>query len=297
MRLQHRPWRFLQKLFTFPPNLNPLKLSLDNFVSVFATGDVPRYALNSLIVATTSSLLTVIASSMAGFALAKYHFLGRSFLLLLIISVLLIPLQVLMVPVFLILKTVGWINSLVGIIIPGRYHDIEVEDDVTAYLEYPDGMTAVFTASTGEAPGTNRLEVAAERGKVIIENDQFLFSRNEVPMTEFSRTDPGRFSSPPVWEIMIPIEGGHGPQHNGILANFVSAILDGTPLIAPAQEGIYSLELANAFLLSTLENRSIELPIDAKLFEEHLKKLIGSSTRKKPKIVKEVSDDMSRSFR
>src|SRR4029077_6257833 len=105
-------------LFTFPPNLDPRKLSLVNFASVFATGDVPRYAMNSVIVATTSSLLTVIASSMAGFALAKYRFLGRNFLLLLIISVLLIPLQVLMVPVFLILKTLGWINSLIGIIIP-----------------------------------------------------------------------------------------------------------------------------------------------------------------------------------
>ena len=88
----------------------------------------------------------------------------------------------------------------------GRYHDIEVEDDVTAYLEYSDGMTAVFSASTGEAPGTNRLEVAAERGKVVIENDQFLFNRNEVPMSEFSRTDPGRFSAPQTWEIRIPIE-------------------------------------------------------------------------------------------
>ncbi|MBV8213293.1 MAG: Gfo/Idh/MocA family oxidoreductase [Verrucomicrobia bacterium] len=178
----------------------------------------------------------------------------------------------------------------------GRYHDIEVEDDVTAYLEYPDGMTAVFTASTGEAPGTNRLEVAAENGKVIIENDQFLFTRNEVPTSEFSRTDPGRFSVPPVWEVKIPIDG-HGPQHNGILANFVAAILDGTPLIAPAQEGINSLELANAFLLSTLEDRTIELPIDSVLFEKHLHTLIASSTLKKPKIVKEVSDDMSKSFK
>jgi len=178
----------------------------------------------------------------------------------------------------------------------GRYHDIEVEDDVTAYLEYSDGMTAVFSASTGEAPGTNRLEVAAERGKIVIENDQFWFSRNEIPMSEFSRTDPGRFSVPPIWDIKIPLES-HGPQHNGILANFVAAILDGTPLIAPAQEGIRSLELANAFLLSTLEDRSIQLPIDALLFEKHLKGLIGSSTRKKPKVVKEVSDDMSRSFR
>lgn len=107
-----------RSLFVFPPNFNPRGFSLDNFRAVFATGDVPRYAMNSLIVATTSSLITVIASSMAGFALAKYHFLGRQLIFLVIISVLLIPLQVLMVPVFLILKTLGWINTLVGIIIP-----------------------------------------------------------------------------------------------------------------------------------------------------------------------------------
>jgi len=178
----------------------------------------------------------------------------------------------------------------------GRYHNIEVEDDVTAYLEYPDGMTAVFITSTGEAPGSNRLEVAAENGKVVIENDQFLFTRNEVPMSEFARTDPGRFSAPPIWEVRIPIEG-HGPQHNGILANFVAAILDGAPLLAPAEEGVNSVELANAFLLSTLEDRSILLPIDPTLFEKHLQKLISSSTLKKPKIAREVADDMSKSFR
>jgi predicted dehydrogenase len=178
----------------------------------------------------------------------------------------------------------------------GRYHDIEVEDDVTAYLEYSDGMTAVISTSTGEAPGSNRLEVAAERGKVVIENDQFLFTRNEVPASEFSKTDPGRFSAPATWDVRIPIEG-HGAQHNGILTNFVAAILDGAPLIAPASEGINSLELANSFLLSSLENRSVQLPIDAALFEQHLKKLIASSVRQKPKVVSEASDDMANSFR
>ena len=178
----------------------------------------------------------------------------------------------------------------------GRYHEIEVEDDVTAYLEYLDGMTAVISTSTGEAPGSNRLEVAAERGKVVIENDQFLFTRNEVPASEFSKTDPGRFSAPATWDVRIPIEG-HGAQHNGILTNFVAAILDGAPLIAPAREGINSLELANSFLLSSLENRSVQLPIDAALFEQHLKKLIASSVGQKPKVVREASDDMANSFR
>ncbi|MGA8656480.1 MAG: Gfo/Idh/MocA family oxidoreductase [Chthoniobacterales bacterium] len=178
----------------------------------------------------------------------------------------------------------------------GRYHDIEVEDDVTAYLEYADGMTAIISTSTGEAPGTNRLEVAAEKGKVVIENDEFLFTRNEVPMSEFSRTDPGRFSAPATWDIRIPIQG-HGPQHNGILANFVAAILDGAPLIAPAREGIFSLELANSFLLSSLEKRSLQLPIDGIAFEQRLKQLIASSNLKEPKVVEEATDDMANSFR
>jgi len=178
----------------------------------------------------------------------------------------------------------------------GRYHDIEVEDDVTAFLEYSDGMTGIFSTSTGEAPGTNRLEVAAERGKVVIENDQFLYTRNEVPMSEFSRTDPGRFSAPAIWDVRIPI-GSHGPQHNGILANFVAAILDSAPLIAPGEEGIRSLELANAFLLSTFEDRSVQLPVDGALFEQHLRRLIASSTREKPEVSWAISDDMANSFR
>ena len=51
----------------------------------------------------------------------------------------------------------------------GRFHDIEVEDAVTAILEYPNGVTGSFIATTGEAPGTNRLEVACDRGKLVLE--------------------------------------------------------------------------------------------------------------------------------
>jgi predicted dehydrogenase len=179
----------------------------------------------------------------------------------------------------------------------GRYHDIEVEDDVTAYFEYADGMTAIFCASTGEAPGTNRLEVVAERGKVVIENDQFLFTRNAVPMTEFARTDPRRFSLPETTEIRFQLEG-HGPQHIGILENFVSAILDGAPLIAPAPEGIHSIELADACLLSTFENRTVQLPIDGAAFERHLKdRTAASLTRPARKVTGKSVDDMAGSFR
>jgi alpha-1,4-digalacturonate transport system permease protein len=111
-------FRLSRDLFAFPPNFDLHGFTLENFQAVFASGNIPRYALNSFIVAALSSLLTVLASSMAGFALAKYRFPGRRLILFLILSILLVPLQVLMVPVFLILKTFGWINQLIGIIIP-----------------------------------------------------------------------------------------------------------------------------------------------------------------------------------
>ncbi len=179
----------------------------------------------------------------------------------------------------------------------GRYHDIEVEDDVTAYFEFPNGATGVFITSTGEAPGTNRLEIAGEHGKLVYENDEIRFTRNEVEMGEFSRKSRESFAAPGVWDVRIPA-GGHGGQHNEVLQNFADAILDGAQLIAPAREGIHSVELANAILLSSLENKTIELPLDGTAYERRLKKLIAGSThRKKTSKTEGSSSEFSKSFR
>jgi len=178
----------------------------------------------------------------------------------------------------------------------GRYHRIEVEDDVTAYLEYSNGATGIFITSTGEAPGTNRLEVAAERGKLVYENDTLTFTRNEVPTAEFSRTATGSFDSPPRFEARIPLEG-HGGQHAEILQNFVDAILDRKPLIAPAAEGIHSVELANAMLLSSLQDRTVELPMNSAEYEKVLKGLIRNSNFTKPDVRPQIAADMTKSFR
>ena len=160
----------------------------------------------------------------------------------------------------------------------GRYHDIEVEDDVTAYLEYPGGRHAVFIASTGEAPGTNRLEVAADGGRIVYENDTLQLTRNAVPAPEFSRTSREFFTGPAT-RVETIAALGHGGQHNEILANFTAAILDGAPLIAPGAEGMHSLELANAMLLSTWMDDVVELPLDAKLYARWLAKKIAASRR------------------
>lgn len=177
----------------------------------------------------------------------------------------------------------------------GRYHKIEVEDDVTAYLEYPDGTTGVFITSTGEAPGTNRLEVTGERGRVVIENDRFLFTRNEIEMSEFSRKSKASFDSPAKWDVEIPISG-HGGQHGEILQNFTDAILKGAPLIAPAEEGIHSVELANAMLLSSLAGKTIELPMNAAAYERLLKKKIAESTFKKVQKKQTTAEDFGKSL-
>ncbi len=160
----------------------------------------------------------------------------------------------------------------------GRYHDIEVEDDVTAYLEFPGGATGVFITSTGEAPGTNRLEITAENGKLVYENDRLIFTRNEQAMSEFSATSDQAFAAPAIWNVEIPVNG-HGEQHLGILRNFANAILRGETLIAPGAEGIHSVELANAILQSALEDRAIEFPIDGAAYADKLQQLAAQSQR------------------
>lgn len=177
----------------------------------------------------------------------------------------------------------------------GRYHPIEVEDDVTAYFEYPNGATGVFITSTGEAPGTNRLEVTAERGKIVYENDTLTFTRNEIPMSEFSRTSPERFAAPPCTEIKIPV-AGHGGQHPEIIQNFVDAILDGAPLLAPAADGVHSVELANAMLLSSLKGRTIELPLHAAQYARVLRGLIRGSKPPAHDNHRATSTDLTGSF-
>jgi len=178
----------------------------------------------------------------------------------------------------------------------GRYHDIEVEDDVTAYFEYADGVTASFITSTGEAPGTNRLEVTAENGRLVMENDRLIFTENETPMSEFSRTCSEPFSPPKTTEKLIPASG-HGEQHIAILRNFAEAILEGKPLIAPAAEGIHSVELANAMLLSTFEDRAVELPLDAVLYEKWLQRKIAESKAKPAMAAVPLAADFSKSFK
>src|SRR3954467_1156368 len=177
----------------------------------------------------------------------------------------------------------------------GRFHNIEVEDNITTYLEWKNQATGVFVSSTGESPGTNRFELCGTRGKIVLENNKLTFTRNEGDMIEFSRTSKSGFAKPDVWNVDIPLESANNP-HAVLMQNFVDAILDGTPLIAPGADGMGSVELANVLLYSSLINQTIEMPMDSAAWEKKLNQLIAESRHEK-KVNQTASEDFTKSFR
>ncbi|HUB27824.1 MAG TPA: Gfo/Idh/MocA family oxidoreductase [Tepidisphaeraceae bacterium] len=197
------------------------------------------------------------------------------------------------------LDTLQWICGMParvhGFCQLGRFHNIEVEDQVTAYLEWPGGATGTFIASTGEAPGTNRLEIIGSRGKLVLEDNHIAFLRNERDMLEFSKTSEQGFSKPPAHLEEIPFASADAP-HVLMTRNFVAAILDGTPLIAPGEEGIHSVELANAMAYSSFLGQTLALPMDGAAWERKLNQLIAESKLVK-KTMAVAAEDFASSFR
>ncbi|MFD2615168.1 Gfo/Idh/MocA family protein [Paenibacillus gansuensis] len=164
----------------------------------------------------------------------------------------------------------------------GKHRDIEVENDVTAYVEYPNGATGVFITSTSDAPGTNRLEVCGDRGKVVIEDGNLTFWRLRETETEFNARNKQLFGQPECWTISIPVDGTN-PEHAGILQNFTDAVLHDAPLVAPGEEGIRGLTISNAMHLSTWLDDWVEFPLNAALHEAELRKRIAGSKFKPEK--------------
>ncbi len=156
----------------------------------------------------------------------------------------------------------------------GKWHDIEVEDDVTAYMEFPNGATGTFVTSTGDAPGVNRLEIDLEDAQIICENKKLRMFVSDVHEPDHRRQCGDNSAKPPgKWLDLEP--EGENPKHPGILRNFAAAILRGEPLIAPGAEGIRSLMLSNAMYLSSWEGRMAELPVDGEAFYEALRRHMG----------------------
>ena len=179
----------------------------------------------------------------------------------------------------------------------GKYRNIEVEDDVTAYFEYENGATAVFVTTTGETPGTNRFEITGDNGKLVLENGKLTFWRNRQPMNQFLRESEMSFATPECWEI--PFSGFRPDDgHAGILRNFVAAIQNGTPLLSPGVEGIRGLTLSNAMHLSSWTDSWVDIPMDEELFYTKMQEKIATSRfAKKDTTNAGPAADMANSFK
>ncbi len=166
----------------------------------------------------------------------------------------------------------------------GKYYDIDVEDDVTAYLEYDNGFTGTFIVSTGEAPGTNRLEIVGDMGKLVLtDNEHLEFHRNRISEREHNRINKERMAMPECWKFDVPVTGAN-LGHKAITRNLSEAILFDKPLFVQGEEGMNSLQISNAMHLSAWTNQMVSLPVDEdkfyELLQEHVKKASRKTFRK-----------------
>lgn len=183
----------------------------------------------------------------------------------------------------------------------GQWHDIEVEDDVTIFAEYPNGATGVFVTTTGDCPGTNRLEVTLDGAKLICEHGKLMLTELSMPTSEFIKCAEDGFArmENTTREVECP---GVNSQHTGIMNDFASHLLRGTPLTANGYEGIRGLSISNAAFLSSWTGRDIELvegedPMinnEDEFLEILNKKIAGSKAKKEVKA--SVKADMSSTF-
>ena len=161
----------------------------------------------------------------------------------------------------------------------GKWHDIEVEDDVTAYFEYENGATGTFITTTGDAPGTNRFEVTGTLGKLVCEDNTLKYTKNEVDEREFCFSEKNGFGKPKCETVTVETDG-QNPQHAGIFRNFTNALLGKEELFVRGEEGLLGVELMDACLLSQWLDKTVELPIDDELYLKELQKRIATSRRK-----------------
>ena len=172
---------------------------------------------------------------------------------------------------------VGMPKRVSGFASTGKYHHIEVEDEVTAYFEHEDGMVGHFVTTTAESPGTNRLEIVGEQGKLVFEDGSLVFYQNDMSMLEKVETATGMFERTKHEMVNVPYEHHGQAGHRIVIENFADAILHGKELIAPAREGIDSVMLGNAIMFSSFRKEAIDIPIDADAYERKLQELIQQS--------------------
>lgn len=182
----------------------------------------------------------------------------------------------------------GMPNKIRGFCYFGKRRNIEVEDDVTIYAEYPNGATGVFISTTADCPGTNRLEITGSRGKVVVEDNKMRFWELTESEDEFNKNcgtqihdSKGQFSKPEYTVRDIEVEEAPQSEHIALMINWLESIQKDTPLLARGEEGINGLTISNAAYLSTFRDEWVTLPLDKDSFARELNKRTEVSQIKK----------------
>lgn len=174
---------------------------------------------------------------------------------------------------------VGMPSRIHGFVTFGKHHTIEVEDEVTGYFEHDNGMIGHFITTTGESPGTNRLEIVGENGKLVYENDEIIFHRNEWSSIKQIRESDQGFQKVAAKTEVVEYSHHSTHGHQFVIENFADAILNGATLIAPAQEGIQSVMINNSIILSAHKKQTVTLPIDGDEYVELLQHYIEEAAQ------------------
>ena len=177
----------------------------------------------------------------------------------------------------------------------GLWHDIEVEDDVTTFVEYENGATGVFVTTTGDAHGTNRFEIQMDGAKLVAEDGRLTLLEYEQLEPEWTKTNTASFATVPCREVEVELDG-ENPQHVGVINAWGGAILRGEPLVADGREGIRGLTLSNAMHLSAFQGRAVEIPFDEDAFYDELMRRAATSRYGARKAAKAVFSDVSGTY-
>ena len=174
---------------------------------------------------------------------------------------------------------VGMPSSVFGFVTFGKHHTIEVEDEVTAYFEHEGGMVGHFITTTGESPGTNRLEIVGEKGKLIYEDGELVFYRNEWSSIKQIKESEKGFEKVPVTREVVEYDHHGTDGHEVVIENFADAILNGADLIAPAGEGLNSISMNNAIILSAHKKATVDIPVDGDEYWSLLEQYIADAQK------------------
>jgi len=171
-----------------------------------------------------------------------------------------------------------------------KLHKIEVEDEVCAFLEYKNGAWGYYYTTTCESGGTFHMELAGEKGKIIVNGTDITLYRYDMPVSEFTCKAENMWASLGVKEEKIELDTNVPVGHGEIIRNFAGAILKNEELISPGEEGLKSVEFINACILSSKTNKPVKIPVNRKDYDTLMKKLIAKSKVKKAVKVQRMTD-------